>query len=591
MRSETRARSGTVTPNNALSASTWIALAAAIAAPALIAFNVPPSATFLNQVAALIGWAGWLMLLAAALPQRRSATGADSGALALVAALVLLALAALVAPLWTGLPSTLSLSAVGLIGAAVLTAVIAVAVQRAGLGVEAFSAFCFALLAAGLASAAIGLVQVYAPEFADGNWIAVSTLGDRAVGNLRQPNHLCSLLLWAMIAAVWLAQTQRLPRALSPAVLLLLLAGVVLSASRTGMIGAALLALWGLADRRQDRGVRIQLWLAPVAYALLYALITFWAHQHNEIFGGEAQLNKSDISSSRFGIWANTLSLIAAHPWSGVGFGEFNFAWSLNVFPGRPVAFFDHTHNLPLQLAAELGLPLAALVMALLLWALYRAWSLALSGEAEDQSMRRAALVMVLMISLHSLLEYPLWYAYFLLPAVFAFGLCLGVRASAAAAPVAGSRINALVLTALVMMAGSAASLYDFRRVVVIFAPPDNAPSLAQRIAEGRRSWFFGHHADYAAATTVEHPSQEMAAFERAPHYLLDTRIMIAWATALDEVGQTDRARHLAQRLREFRNPLSDDFFAACAKPLEPGAKPPFQCEPPAKRYDYTDFR
>jgi len=567
------------------------AAAAAVVAPALIAFNLPPSATFLNQVAALIGWSGWLMLLAASLPSRRAAGGADSGALALIAALLLLALAALVAPLWTGLPSTLSLSAVGMVGAAVLAAVIAVGVQRAGQGVEAFAAFCHALLAAGLASAAIGLVQVYFPEFADGNWIAVSTLGDRAVGNLRQPNHLCSLLLWSMIAAVWLAQTRRLPRALAPAVLMLLLAGVVLSASRTGMIGAALLALWGLADRGLERSTRVQLWLAPVAYALLYALITYWAHQHNEVFGGEVQMHKSDISSSRFGIWANTLSLIAAHPWAGVGFGEFNFAWSLNVFPGRPVAFFDHTHNLPLQLAVELGLPLAALVLALLLWALYRAWSLALAGEADDAAMRRAALVMVLMISLHSLLEYPLWYAYFLLPAVFAFGLCLGVRAPAAAAPAPASRINVLVLAALVMMAGGAASLYDFRRVVVIFAPPDNASPLAQRIAEGRRSWFFGHHADYAAATTVEHPSQEMEAFERAPHYLLDTRIMIAWATALDEAGQTDRARHIAQRLREFRNPLSDDFFAPCGKTVAAGATPPFQCEPPAKRYDYTDFR
>jgi O-antigen ligase len=568
-----------------------IAAAAAVAAPALIAFNLPPSATFLNQVAALIGWSGWLMLLAASLPRRAQGARPDSGALALSAALALLALAALAAPLWTGLPSTLSLSAAGLIGAALLTAAIAVAVQRAGLGVEAFAALCFALLAAGLASAVIGLVQVYFPELTDGNWIAVSSLGDRAVGNLRQPNHLCSLLLWAMIAAVWLAQTRRLPRALTPAVLLLLLAGVVLSASRTGMIGAALLALWGLADRRLDRSTRVQLWLAPVAYALLYALITFWAHQHNEVFGGEAQLHKSDISSSRFGIWANTLSLIAAHPWAGVGFGEFNFAWSLNVFPGRPVAFFDHTHNLPLHLAVELGLPLAALVIALLLWALYRAWSLALSGEADDQAMRRAALVMVLMISLHSLLEYPLWYAYFLLPAVFAFGLCLGVRAPAAAAPSIAPCVNALVLAALLMLAGSAASLYDFRRVVVIFAPPEHATPLSQRIAEGRRSWFFGHHADYAAATTAEHPSQEMEAFERAPHYLLDTRIMIAWATALDEAGQTDRARHIAQRLREFRNPLSDDFFAACAKPQLAGAAPPFQCEPPAKRYDYTDFR
>ena len=89
-------------------------------------------------------------------------------------------------------------------------------------------------------------------------------------------------------------------------------------------------------------------------------------------FGGAARLAEGDISSSRFGIWANTLALIRQQPWSGVGFGEFNLAWTLTPFPGRPVAFFDHTHNLPLQLAVELGLPLAAAVMALLLWALVR---------------------------------------------------------------------------------------------------------------------------------------------------------------------------------------------------------------------------
>ena len=79
-----------------------------------------------------------------------------------------------------------------------------------------------------------------------------------------------------------------------------------------------------------------------------------------QAFGGGARLGEGDISSSRFGIWRNTLALIRAHPWLGVGFGEFNFAWTLTPFPGRPVAFFDHTHNLPLQLAVELGLPLAA---------------------------------------------------------------------------------------------------------------------------------------------------------------------------------------------------------------------------------------
>ncbi|WP_341887765.1 Wzy polymerase domain-containing protein [Variovorax sp. YR752] len=569
------------------------AAAAAIAAPALIAFNVPPSATFLNQAASLIGWGLWLMLLALPIPAR-ALSGLDRGALALFAALALLATAALASPLWTGLPSTLSLPAAGLVAAALLTATVAVALQRAGLGEQAFAAFCVALLAAGIASALIGLLQVYLPAWADGDWIAISSLGDRAVGNLRQPNHLCSLLLWAMIATVWLAESDRVPRWPATAALLLLLAGVVLTASRTGMLGAALLALWGITDRRLSRRTRVQLWLVPLAYAAIYFAVAAIAHQHNAVFGGEVQLQKSDISSSRFGIWANTLALIAAHPWAGVGFGEFNFAWSLTPFPGRPTAFFDHTHNLPLQLAVELGLPLATLVTVLLLAALWRAWWLAGEGDVDDLRARRAALAMVLMISLHSLLEYPLWYAYFLLPAAFAFGIALGGGAPArAAAPRAGapSRRSPWLLAATALLLAGAASLYDFRRVVVIFAPPADATPLALRIHEGRGSWFFGHHADYAAATTAERPSQEMASFARAPHYLLDTRIMIAWATALDETGQTDKARHLAARLREFRNPLADDFFAACAKPVPADGAAPFQCEAPQRRYEFSDFR
>ena len=573
---------------------------AAIAAPTLIAFSVAPSATFLNQAAALVGWGAWAMLLAMALPAAAalpSRASPDRGALAFLVALLLVAASAFASPLWTGLPWTLALSAIGVIASAVLVAALAVALQRAGLGEAAFTAFCIALLVAGVLGTLICFVQVYAPEWADGQWIALGTVGTRAVGNLRQPNHQSSLLLWAMIATVWLGASGRLPRAAATALLFSLLAGVVLTASRTGTVGVVLLALWGLVDRRLPRSLRLPLWLMPLAYLALYLLFAAIAHAHGAEFSGEVQMHKGDPSSSRFGIWANTLVLIAEHPWAGVGFGEFNFAWSLHAFPGRPVAFFDHTHNLPLQLAVELGLPLATLVTALLLYALWRAWRLAQQGLADDAAMRRAALAMVVMVSLHSLLEYPLWYTYFLLPAAFAFGLALGGPAPAlpspsfVRAPVAAPRVNGWLFAAAVLMLGGAASLVDYRSVVVIFSPPPGAAPLAQRIAEGRRSWFFGHHADYAAATTATHPSTEMASLARATHYLLDTRIMIAWATALDELGQTDKARHLAARLREFRNPLSAEFFAACDKPVADGAKKPFQCEPPQQRYDYGDFR
>jgi O-antigen ligase len=570
----------------------WLAAAAAaVAAPALIAFNLSPSATFLNQAASMVGWGAWAMLLAAALPRSAVQTLRDAGPAALLAALLLVAASAFAAPLWAALPWSLALPALGMIAAAMLVAALAAALQRHGFGEDAFAAFCVGLAVAGVASALIGFVQVYLPQWADGTWIAVSAIGDRAVGNLRQPNHQSSLLLWAMIATLWLAESGRLPRRLAPLVLLFLLAGVTLTASRTGMVGAGLLALWGLVDRRLSRAARVQLWLAPLAYWAFYELYAAIAHQQAAVFGGEVQLQKSDISSSRFGIWANTLALIAAHPWTGVGFGEFNFAWSLNVFPGRPIAFFDHTHNLPLQLAVELGVPLATLVIALLLFALWRAGRDSCSGPPPDMALRRTALAMVVMISLHSLLEYPLWYAYFLLPAAFAFGIALGGPAPERAPPTSGPCFSLWLLAATLLTVGSAVSLIDYRRVSVIFAPPANAAPLAQRIAEGQRSWYFGHHADYAAATTAPHPSQQMAALQRAPHYLLDTRIMMAWATALDEIGQTDKARHLADRLREFRNALSADFFAECDKPLAEGGKKPFQCEPAQQHYDFTDFR
>ena len=574
-----------------------VASSIALAVPALLAYNVPPSATFLNQATALIGWGGFLAWVAFALPARSAPR--EAGSMALLAMFSLLLVAALAAPLWTGLPWSLGFSNAGLIAAAMLAALVGGAAQRGGMGVAAFRALCIGLLVSGLASSAVGIVQVFAPQWADGDWIARTGLPGRAVGNLRQPNHLSSLLLWSMIAVVWLAEAGSLRRTASVSMAMLLIFGVVLSGSRTGALGTGVLAVWGLMDRRLSRPSRGLLLLAPVAYAVFWFGASAWADYSHEVFGGETRFSgKGDISSSRYGIWANTLALIRMHPWAGVGFGEFNFAWTLTPFPGRPVAFFDHTHNLPLQFAVELGLPLAALALGLLVWAMLGALRGAVRAGADADPalapLRRAAVVMVLMILLHSLLEYPLWYAYFLLPAAFAFGLCLArpepadaMPRRAGPAPVRG-RTRPLLVAAMLLMIGGIASVLDYTRVVVIFSPPEGAGPLAERIADGQRSVFFAHHADYAAATTGEHPLQAAASFRSASHYLLDSRLMMAWAKALDAAGDTERARYVARRLAEFHNEASAPFFAECEPPAP---KPPFQCSAPKTDFRFEDFR
>jgi len=582
----------------------------AIGAPMLLAFNLPPSATFLNQAAAFIGWGGFLLVLAAALPQRAWAVP-SAGLKAAVLALAILAVASLASRFWAGLPWSLALCGFGMLAAAMLVVVVGAAAQSNGWAHRAFLAFCVGLLFAGVLSSLIGLVQVFAPQWPDGEWIAKTYIPGRAVGNMRQPNHLSSLLVWALIAAVWLGETGTIRRWASATLTMLFVFVIVLTASRTGALSVGLLLVWGALDKRLSRHTRILLALAPLAYAVFWLGMSAWADYSSHLFGGETRFStKGDISSSRWGIWANTLSLIRMHPWAGVGFGEFNFAWTLTPFPGRPVAFFDHTHNILLQFAVELGLPLATLVIALLGWALWTAW------RGAQDSLRRAALVMVLMILLHSLLEYPLWYAYFLFPAAFAFGLCLGrqnddVSLDAASrdvmpdtssddmfsddryldAPSSTGATRPLLIASMLLMLGGMLSVVDYIRVVTIFAPPEGAASLTERIKDGQHSVFFAHQADYAAATTAENPADALPAFRSAPHNLLDARLMIAWAKALNASGDTERARTIAQRLKEFHNDAATEFFAPCEDAPADDEPLPFQCLLPTRPLGYEDFR
>jgi O-antigen ligase len=570
---------------------------AAVALPTLLAFNVPPSATYLNQALALLGWGAWLFQIASTAPGVESRWHDASRALWI--ALGILLGAALSSPLRTGLPWALAWSSAALIGAAALAAALGARTGRAGHDVTQFRALCVSLVLAGLLSSAIGIIQVFSPHWADGDLIARTSVAGRAVGNLRQPNHLCSLLLWSIVAVLWLAETRVLTRSASAVGAMVMMIAVVLSGSRSGVLGASLLALWGLLDKRLTQPTRVALLLAPLVYGLVWYGASAWSEQGHALFGAAGRFGPGgDISSSRFGIWSNTLALIRSHPWAGVGFGEFNFAWSLSEFPDRPVAFFDHAHNLPLQLAVELGLPLAGVVLVLLGWALWCAARRCMRPsdlEGAAALPQRPAFVMVLLVLLHSLLEYPLWYAYFLLPAAFVFGLCLGDSAwrglQVPEPPSVPYRRTGLRLASLLLLVGAAASIHDYLRVVVIFAPPDSAAPLEQRIAAGQRSWFFSHHADYAAATTqADDPVAALEAANRAAHFLLDTRLMTAWANALHANGDDDRAQYIAQRLREFRSPQSEPFFAPCREP-QTSDDTPFQCHAPQRRYTYADFR
>lgn len=573
----------------------WLAVGlamVAVALPVLLPFSKPPSSTFLNQGCAVLGCALWLLVWGL---QARRVVGPAVGLAGFGLVGVLLALAA--SQLITSAPLGQRVLPCAVL---VLAAMLAWAGARGAVqqGLAAFAGpLLLALLAAGLLSCVIAAVQVFAPQWADGVLVAFPTMPGRAVGNMRQPNQLSTLLLWACAAAVAVGVLRRWAWGVLAGVLLVLVLALVLTASRTGMVGVVMLSLWGLLDRRLPGRVRIFMLLAVPVYFIGWWGMEQWSAATGDFFYGDDQVKKTlhgDPSSSRGRIWANTLSLIATHPWGGMGPGAFNFVWSMTPFPGRPVAFFDHSHNLPLQLAVESGLPFAGLVLVLLVWVFWRArLALGQVDEAAAQASRALAF-MLLVVAVHSLLEYPLWYAYFLLPTALMAGWLCGAaaRVEQAAAPhngqtrqPAGLGTRWVAGLAALVLVGCVWVGQQYYRVAIIFDPGltlGEAAPLDERIAQGQRSPLFGHHADYARATMAEQPQAVASAFGRTVYHLLDTRLMMAYAKALAGRGQLAEARHVAARLREFHNPASQEFFAPCEAPAGAGGLP-FQCGPDPK--------
>ena len=571
---------------------TLIGLLLGVTLAPLIAFNQTPSATLYNQLMAFAG----LGLLVAGLAWGRSLrAGWRNDGVSL--SLLLMTAVALAAPFTHGLPWSMSLTSIAmLLGAllAVQTGRAVVANQRD----QVLTLFCVALVGAGLLSVVVSLVQMFFPSLADGNVIARSGLVGRAVGNMRQPNHLASLLMWACVASVWLAQGGWLARRLGGALrdtvalhvlLFLFVFCVLLSASRTGMIGVVMLALWGVVDARLAPRVRIALGSTLVMFALGWGILEAYTALSHHAFGAQSRVSEEGAGSpSRIAIVKNAIGLLQRYPLTGSGWGDFNFAWTMTPFPDRPVAFFDHTHNLELQLLVEMGLPLGLLTLALLAAGLWTGFARAVRGSAAT----RCAAMLVAMIGLHSQFEYPLWYAYFLLPAALAYGLCMA--GEEVGEPASGTCQRRPWLAALGVAVAAAVPLVviDYLRIVHIYAPPAGAASLDDRIAVGQRSPLFALQADYAEATVQPPGTVALEAARRTGHHLIDTRLLKAWAKSLNAVGETDKARYLVQRLREFRNTASEEWLNECEEVAQLGAAAkPFQCEAPSREYGFRELR
>lgn len=273
------------------------------------------------------------------------------------------------------------------------------------------------LLAAALLSATIGLLQWLNLEGVLGMYAVEASLGDRPMGNMGQPNQLATLLLMGLVSLAWFYDRGyggRLVCTICAGFLVLVLA---LTQSRAGMLGAITASIF-LAWKAQTIPGRMAsrhflVWL--FMYGLLLLLIPA-IYDLLHLSGGRSTASLY-VASDRYAIWGQALAAIWQSPWIGYGWSQTPAAQAVGSLSVPGAAIFTFSHNIVLDMLIWSGIPMGLLIAGLCAW-----WFLSRLHNA-TQTHAVYAMAALLPVLVHSMVEYPFAYSYFLLAA----GLLVGV--------------------------------------------------------------------------------------------------------------------------------------------------------------------
>ncbi|MDQ3030800.1 MAG: O-antigen ligase family protein [Myxococcota bacterium] len=156
------------------------------------------------------------------------------------------------------------------------------------------------------------------------------------------------------------------------------------------MVGVSLLVLLMRGRRPGDR--RLTVLLVGAASAMMLGAAAF-------AVVGDAMIAETQRGLPKLDLFRQALDVIATAPWTGVGRGAFSAAFvRLHGSDERP----EHPENIAIEWIAELGIPVAIVVLAALLVAIVRA---ARSGRSPAQL---GAIAAVVSLGVHDLFDFAL---------------------------------------------------------------------------------------------------------------------------------------------------------------------------------------
>lgn len=277
-----------------------------------------------------------------------------------------------------------------------------------------------------LASALIGLLQWLNYSEILGIWANHGDLGQRPMGNVAQTNQLATLLLMGGCAAWYDFESRKLGRFTSALMITCFTLVLALTQSRTGLLSGVIVGIYlAWCIRRHMSGSRTH-WTAPLLWVAVFVAVSLWVPWINDtmMMGGNREIAFTNPNSRQI-LWIQVIHAIAESPWWGYGWNQTAAAHNVGAlaYPGELT--YSYAHNVVLDLVAWCGIPLGLLLSGLLVY-----WFLTRLTRVRGTT-ATAAMAALLPFAVHSLLEFPFAYSYFLVTA----GVLAGVVEAHMGAP------------------------------------------------------------------------------------------------------------------------------------------------------------
>lgn len=253
-----------------------------------------------------------------------------------------------------------------------------------------------------------------------GIWITEVPPDGRIWGNMGQPNNFSTFTSLSVCALYYWYLERKLHAIPLLLMALLLLFAIGLAQSRTSLIIFLLVLPWlWLCSRQKKISVH---WVVPFMLLVLFYVWFFSMPAISQLLllsDAERQtIRAPEITDARLAIWAQLLPATFLQPWTGFGWGQVTVAQMEVALNAELAPFVAHAHNIFLDLILMNGWPMGAVLCLLLLYWLYQRLRFSfVSGQ------HGVILAMILAVFVHSQLELPHYYTYFILPLAFLAGV------------------------------------------------------------------------------------------------------------------------------------------------------------------------